>query len=487
MINTRAVDVILNSYPLVVDLDGTLIHTDMLHESALKILRDNPLDTLRIPYWLAHGKAVLKRHLADRTDFDPSSLPYNHELLNWLNEQRNEGRKLILCTASDHSIATKISDHLGIFDGVIASEGSINLAGKNKAGALELRYGKGGFDYAGNSVSDLAVWECARQAIVVNASKGLMKQARAHCKVERIFHSPIIGFSSWGRVLRVHQWMKNLLLFIPLFAAHQITNLNTWQALIFAFASFSICASSVYIANDLLDLESDRHHPRKCNRPFASGLVPVWMGVLLAPILFIVSLALGQHVGGRFLTWMIFYFILTCGYSWGIKRLIMVDCITLAMLYTIRIVAGAAAASMGLSFWLLAFSVFLFLSLAFVKRYAELEVQILQGKQKAHGRGYRTSDATLLQTMGISSGFAAVLVLALYLNSDKVVMLYRIPELIWGTVPVMLFWVSWMWIKAHRGEMHDDPLVFAIKDKASLAAGVMFAAILVIGAIGWSW
>ncbi len=478
---------ILSLHPLVVDLDGTLIRTDMLHESALRVLRDNPFNTLRIPYWLSQGKAVLKRHLADSTEFDPSSLPYNHDLLDWLKQQHAQGRKLILCTASDRSIATAISEHLGVFDEVMASDGITNLAGEHKAEMLEQRFGHAGFDYAGNSRADLAVWQRARRALVVNASADLVKKAGACCEVERVFPSPALGFIAWCRVLRVHQWLKNLLLFAPLFAAHQLTNLDTWLALILAFFSFSLCASSVYIVNDLLDLESDRQHPRKCNRPFASGLVPAWMGVVLAPLLLLSSLTLAQYVGGTFLPWLVFYFVLTCAYSWGLKRLMLVDCLTLAMLYTLRILAGAAAVNMGLSFWLLAFAVFMFLSLAFVKRYAELEVQLLNGKQKAHGRGYYTSDAPLVQTLGITSGYSAVLVLALYLNSDDVVKLYRIPEFLWGAVPIMLFWVSWMWMQAHRGEMHDDPLVFAVKDKASLLAGMAFAVVLALGSVGWLW
>ncbi|MDD4904612.1 MAG: UbiA family prenyltransferase [Methylobacter tundripaludum] len=477
----------MNLHPLVVDLDGTLIRTDMLHESALRVLRDNPFDILFIPYWLSQGKAVLKRNLSNRTDFDPSSLPYNRDLLDWLKQQQTQGRKLILCTASDHSIAISISEYLGIFDEVMASDGATNLAGKHKAEALEQRFGHAGFDYAGNSRADLKVWQSARRGIVVNASADVVKKAGAFCEVERVFPSASLDFAGWRRVLRVHQWMKNLLLFVPLLAAHQITNLDAWQCLILAFFSFSLCASSVYIVNDLLDLESDRQHPRKCNRPFASGLATASMGVVLAPLLLLGSLALALHVGGNFLSWLLFYFVLTCAYSWSLKRLMLLDCLTLAMLYTLRIVAGAAAMSMGLSFWLLAFSVFLFLSLAFVKRYAELEVQLLNGQQKAHGRGYYTSDAPLLQTMGITSGYAAVLVLAFYLNSDAVIQLYQTPEFIWGTVPVMLFWISWMWMKAHRGEMHDDPLVFAVKDKASLLAGGAFAAILVIGTVGWPW
>ncbi|OGR00821.1 MAG: hypothetical protein A2505_02490 [Deltaproteobacteria bacterium RIFOXYD12_FULL_55_16] len=459
----------------------------MLHESVLRCLRDNPLATLRFPGWLSRGKAALKRQLAERLDFEPSCLPYNLELLAWLRQQHTQGRRLILCTASDLSIATSIAKHLDIFVEVIASDGVTNLAGKHKAEALAQRFGRAGFDYAGNSGADLAVWQLARRAIVVNASAALAKKAEGYCQLERVFPAPISGFFAWFRLLRAHQWLKNSLLFVPLLAAHQITNLETWLALLLAFFSFSLCASSVYLANDLLDLESDRQHPRKCKRPFASGLIPVWLGVVLSPLLLLCSLALAWQVGGTFFPWLVFYFGLASAYSWGIKRLILLDCLTLAMLYTLRIVAGAAAASIMLSFWLLAFSVFLFLSLAFVKRYAELQIQLLKAQQKVHGRGYYTSDAPLVQMMGITSGYAAVLVLALYLNSNTVVHLYRAPEFVWGAVPVMLFWVSWMWMQAHRGEMHDDPLIFAIKDKASLLAGVVFAAVLAIGTVGRPW
>jgi len=477
----------LNCPPLLVDLDGTLIHTDMLHESALKILHNRPLDIIRIPYWLLQGKSVLKRQLARRADFDVSALPYNQELLGWLKELRTQGRKLILCTASDYSFANAISEHLGIFDEVMASDGTVNLAGKHKAEALEQRFGKSGFDYVGNSSADLVVWQLARRAVVVNASEGLVKKAENCCKVEEIFPSPAMGFTAWRRVLRVHQWMKNLLMFVPLFAAHQLTNLDTWLTLMLAFFSFSLCASSVYIVNDLLDLESDRQHARKRYRPFASGVVPAWMGVVLAPLLLIASLTLAQYVGGTFIPWLVFYFVLTGIYSWGLKRIMLVDCLTLATLYTLRIVAGAAASGMALSFWLLAFSVFLFLSLAFVKRYAELQEQFMSDNEKVHGRGYYTSDAPVVQMLGITSGYVAVLVLALYLNSSAVLELYKTPELIWGAVPIMLFWVSWMWMLAHRGEMHDDPLIFAVKDKASMLSGVAFALVLTAGTIGWQW
>lgn len=473
--------------PLVVDLDGTLIHTDTLHECALRVVRESPLHALRIPIWLAEGKAALKQRLAARGGFDASTLPYNESLLDWLREQRAMGRRVILCTAADRSLAQAVADHVGLFDEVLSSDGTRNLSGSHKAEALERLYGRSGFDYVGNATVDLAVWERARRAIVVNAPTQLAAKAAKRCAVERVFAPKPRGVTVWRRVFRVHQWMKNLLLFMPLMAAHQWADFDRLQLLVLAFLSFSICASSVYIANDLFDLESDRLHPRKRNRPFASGAVPVWVGVVLAPVLLLISLMLGAFVGAPFLKWLVIYFLLTCAYSWGLKRVMLVDCLTLALLYTLRIIAGAAAVRLDLTVWLLAFSVFLFLSLAFVKRYAELEAQLLNGKQKLHGRGYHTDDAALIQTMGITAGYASVLVLALYLNSDAVLRLYHSPEIVWGAVPVMLFWISWMWMQAHRGRMHDDPLVFAVKDPASLAAGAMFAAILGLGMAGLPW
>ncbi|MCY1339930.1 4-hydroxybenzoate octaprenyltransferase [compost metagenome] len=473
--------------PLVVDLDGTLIRTDMLHESALRVLRDSPADILRMPVWLSRGKAVLKERLAGLVNIDPASLPYNMELLEWLKIQKAAGRKLILCTASDKSLALAIAEHLTIFDEVMASDGVTNLAGPNKAAALHQRFGQAGFDYVGNSSADITVWRCARNAIVVNGSVGLAKAASGCCKVERVFPAEGFGITAWRRMLRVHQWLKNLLLFVPMFAGHELANGTTWIAMILAFFSFSVCASSVYIANDLLDLESDRQHPRKKFRPFASGQVPAWIGVIVAPVLLLISVALGLFVGGNFLPWLLIYFIVTCVYSLALKRIILIDCMVLALLYTLRIIAGAAAAMLPMTFWLLAFSIFLFLSLAFVKRYAELEVQLQSGKQKVHGRGYYTTDASLIQSLGIGSGIASVLVLALYLDSTSVLKLYQTPEFVWGAVLVMLFWISWMWMKAHRGEMHDDPLIFAVKDRASQLAGLAFAATLVLGTMGWRW
>ncbi len=477
----------MTAIPLAVDLDGTLILTDTLHESAVRGLRSHPLQTLQIPLWLARGKAYLKQRLAALTDFDPAALPYNHALIAWLKEQRANGRQLILCTASDQLIAHAIAKHLGIFDDVMASDGTHNLSAANKAATLTQRFGHKGFDYVGNSSDDLHVWSAARRAVVVNASAQVLQRARLCCEIEKEFSPNSSSVGALTSVLRMHQWLKNLLLFMAPLAAHQMPGADLSSMLLLAFLSFSLCASAVYIANDLFDLDSDRHHPRKQRRPFASGRVSVAQGVVLFVLLLINAFLFALPVGPAFLGWLGFYFLLTCAYSWGLKRVVLIDCLVLAMLYTVRIIAGAAAAGISLSFWLLAFSVFLFLSLAFVKRYAELKIQAEVGRDHAHGRGYWTSDAPLVQSLGITSGYASVVVLALYLNSDAVVKLYQLPVFMWSAVPVMLFWISWMWMKAHRGEMHDDPLLFAVRDKASLLAGAAFAFVLFIATRGVSW
>ena len=456
----------------------------MLHESALGLLQGVPIKTVLLPLWLSRGKANLKQQLAKEYDFEPSQLPYNTGLIEWLSAERQRGRRLILCTATNESIAQSISNHLAIFDEVIASNGTTNLAGANKARVLVERFGKSGFDYAGNSDADLPVWSQARRAIVVNASSRLLAKARALSQVELVLPKKALTFGILRRTLRIHQWLKNLLLFVPFLAAHEISNPQSWTSLCIAFLAFSLCASSVYIANDLLDLPSDRHHPRKRHRPFASGDVPIWAGVIIAPLLFGLSVGLASLVNTAFMGWLLVYFALTCVYSFLLKKMMLIDCLTLTMLYTMRIVAGAAAVNNPLSFWLLAFSIFLFLSLAFVKRYAEMQMQIGQNNVKVSGRGYLTSDAPIIQMLGISAGYLSVLVLALYLNSSAVLALYQLPESIWAAVPILLFWVSWMWMQAHRGLMNDDPLVFAVKDKSSLVAGALFVLVLAVGSVG---
>jgi len=461
------------SCPLVVDLDGTLIYTDTLHESAISLLREKPFHTLLIPGWLMGGKAALKAKLSSLTGFNPASLPYNHLLIDWLKEEKQQGRELVLCTATNEKIAQAVARHLDLFDMVLSTSDGKNLAGKHKADLLAQKYGHGGFDYVGNSAADIEVWKVARNGIVVNASQAVIRQARSVCNVKKVIGGNSVPIKTWVKVFRLHQWVKNLLLFIPLFAAHQVANAQSLSLLALAFLSFSLCASSVYIANDLLDLESDRRHPHKKSRPFAVGSVAVWKGVVLAPILAFASIGIATTVGTDFLAWLLVYVALTGAYSLWLKRLVLIDCLTLAGLYTLRVMAGAAATTVALSFWLLTFSIFIFLSLAFVKRYAELKLHESDSKARAHGRSYYTTDLPLVQMLGITAGNASVLVLALYLHSESVRQHYASPEFLWAVVPLMLFWVSWMWMKAHRGQMHDDPIVFAFRDKASMIVGAI--------------
>lgn len=467
--------------PLIVDLDGTLIRTDMLHESAVRVLRDHPLDIIKLPFWLKTGKACLKQKLAELVDIRYDLLPFNEPFIEWLKEEKSKGRKLILCTASDIKIAKAVSDHLGFFDDVIASDGAVNLSGQAKADFLEQRFGNKAFDYAGNSKADIPVWEKAHSAIIVNASSNIESQAKAIGRVEQVFPGIPLTIRHFLRMLRLHQWLKNLLLFASCIAAHRIGIFSDWIHLISAFFAFGLCASSVYIMNDLLDLDSDRMHPRKRKRPFASGNIPILYGTILVPILFILGLVLGSVTSPLFFICLLVYIIITALYSFKLKRIVLIDCIILAILYTIRVIAGAAATGTSLSFWLLALSIFLFLSLAFVKRCTELQIKLDANEEKAHGRGYYTSDAPLIQMFGITSGYAAVVVLALYINSDAVKILYRTHEVIWLTVPVLLFWISWIWLKVQRQQMHDDPVIFAIKDRASIASGAVFLSIFALG------
>ncbi len=474
--------------PLVVDLDGTLLRTDTLHEQALILAKTQPLKTLLLPSWLMGGKANLKQRLAQQVSLDPTTLPYNGPLLDWLQSERHAGRRIVLCTAADARTAQAIVQHLGIFDEVMASDGKTNLGAARKAESLQQRFGHQGFDYVGNSRDDLPVWQAARQAVVVNAPASVVKAAQEHGNVGQVMPNRAPTLRDIAKMMRLHQWLKNLLLFVPLLAAHQFTQGAAWCHVLLAFFSFSLCASAVYISNDLLDLASDRLHPRKRRRPFASGAVPVAWGVVISPLLALVSMALALAVGTHFLAWLAVYFALTCWYSVTLKRLVLLDCMTLACLYTLRIIAGGAASALPLSPWLLAVSGFVFLSLSFLKRHTELRPLVERGETAAaHGRGYIAQDAVLVQMFGVAAGYASAVVLALYLHGNTVQALYRQPHAILVTVGVLVYWISWMWLQSHRGEMHDDPVVFAVKDKISLACGAVFVASLAAAKLGLPW
>ena len=467
-----------------VDLDGTLTLTDTFHESLIALVRSKPFFIFLLPLWLFQGIAHLKLKVAEHSELDVTSLPYNQLLIDWLKEERLRGKKIVLSTAANEKIAKAVISNFDFFDDFIASDSTTNLKSARKRDALQKRYGDKGYDYAGNSNDDLEVWAGASKAILVNASDSVLSKASTLTSVSQIFRSEHAEFAIWVKALRVHQWLKNLLLFVPLLAAHQIGNAQSLGLLVIAFLSFSLCASSVYITNDLLDLESDRSHPRKRFRPFASAKLSVLHGVLATPLLITASFLLGAVVGFNFLIVLSVYLFLTVTYSFGLKRLVLVDCLTLATLYTMRIIAGAAAVSISLSFWLLAFSIFIFLSLALVKRYAEILVQSSDGKNSAHSRGYLVSDAPLLQALGVSSGYISTLVIALYLRSENVMSLYTQPIAIWLLIPILLFWVSWVWLKSSRGEMHDDPIIFAAKDKTSLYVASITSAVFIYATFG---
>jgi 4-hydroxybenzoate polyprenyltransferase/phosphoserine phosphatase len=464
--------------PLVVDMDGTLLRTDLLHESALIFLRQGPQRLLQLPLWLATGKARMKREIAQRVTLDPSCLPYHHEFLDWIRSEHERGRSIVLATGSDLKLAQIVAEHLGLFDDVLASDGSVNNSSRRKAEALVDRYGERGFDYAGNSRDDLAVWKRARRAIVVSASSDVRRAASERFEVEREFAGWRGGPGAWFRALRLHQWMKNLLLFLPLLGAHRIFEPTSLKHTALAFVAFGLCASAIYVINDLVDLEHDRQHPRKRLRPFARGELSLLSGVVVCAALLAASVALALAVGFAFSGWLLLYFGLTASYTFWLKRKEVVDALSLAALYTLRILAGGAAAGLHASFWLLAFSMFLFLSLAFVKRFSELRLMLEEGQELAKGRGYRVDDLPLIEMMGVVAGFAAVIVLALYINGETISILYRRPEIMWLAVPLLLYWISRIWIKAHRGLMHDDPVFYAMKDWISIISGVLFIGVM---------
>lgn len=453
--------------PLCVDLDGTLIYSDLLIESALSLLKTNPLLIFSMILWLTRGRANLKRQIAIRITLNTALLPYNRELLAWLNVEA-ASRLLVLVTASDALIAKAVATEVGLFAQVIASDGVTNLSGANKARRLCELYGDRQFDYAGNEHADLLVWAHSHTAIVVSDRAWLRRQASSLAKQTLLFEGRKQSTLQWIKALRLHQWIKNLLVLIPLLAAHRVLEGAAIQASAIAFVSFGMCASGVYLLNDMLDLAADRAHQTKKNRPFAAGHLDLKGGILAIPILTALSIILAiTFLPSRFLWVLLIYLATTIAYSFSLKRIPLLDVVTLSSLYTIRIIAGTVAIASPLSFWLLAFSVFIFLSLAMLKRCIELDAATLRGLNKIPGRAYCTGDLPVLQPMGVASGYLSVLVLALYINSPASRTLYHTPEFLWLVCPCLLYWISRAWFVAHRGKMTDDPIIFAVRDRTS--------------------
>lgn len=474
-----------NEVPLCVDLDGTLIRSDVLWEAVLVLLKKRPWFMFAMPFWLIKGRVAFKRTVVKHADLDPSTLPYQLEFMEFLKAEHAGGRSLVLATASHRTIALVIAQYTTLFTSVIATDDGANLAGQAKADALVAQFGNGGFDYAGNSWADLPVWAAAREAIVVNpTSRRVSQGASEQCAIVRTFSDPKPTLKTYLKALRVHQWVKNILVFIPMLGAHRIAHLNLWVQGTLAFISFSLCASSVYLLNDLFDLPVDRLHPRKCHRPFASGALPISHGVVLIPVLLLMSFVIAYAwLPMGFMVVLAVYSLVTLSYSLWLKSVVMLDALLLAGLYTVRIIGGAAATDTGLSFWLLAFSIFLFFSLALVKRYSELLVLKQRGQLRTHGRGYHVEDLVMLMGFGVASGYAAVLVSALYVNSAKMESLYPHPVFLWAVSPLLLYWVSRIWLITHRGGMHDDPVIFAAKDRGTWITMAIMGILLALAAL----
>ena len=458
--------------PLCVDLDGTLVKSDTLADSLMVLARCHPTALLRAPFWAIKGKAHLKSQVGSLVTLDVAHLPYNRPLLDYLRDEHAAGRKLYLATGADGVLARSIATHLGIFDGVMASDGTVNLPANNKLLDLEQRFAGDGFDYIGNALPDLPLLQGARQAMLANPHLRLNSALKSrNIPVSRKFLDRSRLPFALTKALRLHQWAKNLLVFLPFLLAHSFRAASALTALA-AFFCFSLTASATYIFNDLLDLEQDRAHLNKRNRAFAAGDLSVTAGVATSLLLAAVALLAAAYLPRTFLVYLLLYLVTTLTYSVALKRIVLVDVVILSSLYTIRMLAGAAATRTPISPWLAAFSVFLFFSLAMVKRFSELQNLHARGVNPTNGRGYLLSDTEQLRSFGTSSAYASIVIFALYISGQNVAALYHHPNRMWLITPLMILWLSRVWLLASRGLLDEDPVVFALTDRMSLLLGL---------------
>jgi len=454
-----------SSIPLCVDLDGTLVKVDTLHQAFFLLLRRQPTSIFFLLGWLAKGKAYLKEQILKRVELDPTTLPYNHSVLDFLAAEKKAGRTLVLATAANHRTAQAVADHLGFFDEVFSSTETTNLRGKEKRNLLQKKYAT--FDYIGNDSADFPLWDAAQKILLANPSYAAKK---SYAKTaEHLFEDRPPRWRSILKAIRPQQWLKNGLIITPLLLAHQFLEIQLFGTFL-AFIAFSFAASSIYILNDLFDLSADQHHAHKRFRPFAAGNLPVGLGLGISAIFILLSATLSTFLPLQFGAVLLLYYILTTLYSWRLKQLEIIDVLTLAVLYALRIVAGGTATRIPVSAWFIIFSIFLFLSLALVKRVAELR-ETEEEHIGARERGYTPADLPLLMTFGATSGYLATLVFTMYLNSEKVRQLYSHPQLLWLFCPLLLYWITRIWLLTWRGQMNDDPLAFAARDLATYFVG----------------
>ncbi len=463
--------------PIVVDLDGTLTPTDTLVESIVGLIKQRPWTLLLLPLWLFGGRFALKNRVAAEFRLSVAHLPWRQDLIDWLTAERSKGRKVILATAAHQQIAADVASALPLFDGVLASEAGINLKGTAKLAAIQTQVGPH-FSYVGDSRADVPIWAAADSAILVGASPSVTGAARnSGARIEREFAGVAGGASVWLKAIRAHQWLKNLLLFVPLLTSFTFTNLNTVLVMLMAFGAFCLATSGTYLLNDIWDLESDRQHARKRARPLASGRLSLQHGVAAAIGLMGLGIALGWAASHAFAAMLVGYIVLTTFYSWVLKGYVLIDVLALALLYTYRVLAGAVAIQVALSPWLLAFSVFTFFSLALVKRCGELVALKQEGKEATRGRDYRVSDLAVLWPLGVGSGLCSVLVFGLFIGSPEARATYGDTPVMWLVGIGLIYWIARLWVKTSRGEMHDDPIVFALRDRGSRIAVAAMAVV----------
>ena len=460
---------------LYVDLDGTLLRTDLLHEAAWRYLRFAPWRIFRLAGLALRSRAALKSFLARKVRIDPAKLPYEKELIEYLRLRRDENCRITLITASHWTYARAIARHLGLSVADYGSTNRVNLKGAAKLHKMQTVSGSRLFVYAGNSSADRPIWAASHREILVNAPPRDVARAERAGRADLVLSNRPSAWRSFIREMRLHQWAKNALLFVPLLTSHSYGDAGRVTMTLVSFLAWGLCASGHYFLNDLLDLDADRIHATKFRRPLASGDLSILSGVAGAIVLPTVAFAISALFLPKGFTFaLLAYFALTNAYSFYLKRISTADVVALALLYTVRVVAGAAAISVALSSWLLAFSVFVFVSLAYLKRY--IEISALASKSNASGRGYSGDDAETMFTLGIANSTAATVVLAFFISSTEVRVLYRHPDLLWILCLIMLYWTNRVWIGAKRGKIHGDPIVFAIKDKVSRMAGLLAVA-----------
>lgn len=470
--------------PLCVDLDGTLVRTDLLYETLLAALRRRPWIVLALPFWLFAGRARLKARLVEAAGdgVDVGSLPMTEDLVGYLRAEKETGRRIELVSASDRRIVERVAEHVGLFDDVLGSDGEVNLKGAAKARVLIDRH-PDGFAYAGDARADLAVWDRAVAAIPVNAALARRDAVAARAPIEAAFGIVPRLPSALLRALRPHQWAKNGLILLPLLLTRAYEDPAVLLAAAAAIVLFSIAASGTYLLNDLLDLAADRSHPSKRDRPLASGALPIPIALLLSPLMVAIGLAgtLALDIG-VFLV-LLAYLALTIAYSFGLKTVAVADVLTLGALFTLRLLAGHLLIDGGVPAWLLVFCMAFFTSLALVKRLTEVRGLVDRGLASAPGRGYHADDGGFVLAFGLTTGMSSVLIFIIYLVADPLhAVRLADPEWLWVVPAVLGWWVPRVWLLATRGEMHDDPVVFALKDRASLVFGtIAVVAVLVAG------